>query len=259
MVYFSQIVAYLLASAYTVSLAPVELAETAPGSHAITFVNRCTHNIWLAALTTTSEPSLPANGGLLPAGNSHVLSVEAGWQGRFWGRTDCNFGAKNTTSNTACLTGDCGSGQEYCGKATGQPPASLAEFKFNGHSNLDFYDISLVDGYNLPITIQPHSKSENGTAYTCTSPSIKNDINLVCPPELQKKDSTGRVIGCNSGCVALGTPELCCSGAHSTPQTCGPSSYSKIFKDACPDCYSYAYDDSSSTFTCSGDYTIQFC
>ncbi|BFG14589.1 hypothetical protein CerSpe_008630 [Prunus speciosa] len=33
-----------------------------------------------------------------------------------------------------------------------------------------------------------------------------------------------------------------------------------MFKAACPRSYSYAYDDASSTFTCTGaDYTITFC
>ncbi|KAG5123886.1 hypothetical protein JHK82_030623 [Glycine max] len=33
-----------------------------------------------------------------------------------------------------------------------------------------------------------------------------------------------------------------------------------MFKAACPRSYSYAYDDATSTFTCSGvDYTVTFC
>ncbi|KHN41892.1 Pathogenesis-related protein 5 [Glycine soja] len=36
--------------------------------------------------------------------------------------------------------------------------------------------------------------------------------------------------------------------------------YSQMFKSVCPKAYSYAYDDATSTFTCSGaDYTITFC
>ncbi|MGI4329182.1 thaumatin family protein, partial [Klebsiella pneumoniae] len=45
-----------------------------------------------------------------------------------------------------------------------------------------------------------------------------------------------------------------------TPDTCKPSSYSELFKSACPHAYSYAYDDKTSTFTCAGaDYHITFC
>ncbi|GKC03373.1 thaumatin-like protein, partial [Tanacetum coccineum] len=34
------------------------------------------------------------------------------------------------------------------------PPASLAEFTLD--SPLDFYDVSLVDSYNMPISILPY-------------------------------------------------------------------------------------------------------
>lgn len=65
---------------------------------------------------------------------------------------------------------------------------------------------------------------------------------------------------CQSACGAFGKPEYCCNGAFSNPSTCKPSVYSEMFKSACPKSYSYAYDDATSTFTCSGaDYTITFC
>ncbi|CAI0445228.1 unnamed protein product, partial [Linum tenue] len=60
--------------------------------------------------------------------------------------------------------------------------------------------------------------------------------------------------------LGTGGPEYCCSGAFNTPATCRPSVYSEMFKAACPRSYSYAYDDASSTFTCTGaDYTVTFC
>ncbi|KAG8959785.1 hypothetical protein FRC03_007493 [Tulasnella sp. 419] len=61
--------------------------------------------------------------------------------------------------------------------------------------------------------------------------------------------------------------KACCSGSHSTPQTCpnsGVINYS-FFKTSCPRSYVYAYDESSGTalFTCDknlkADYTITFC
>ena len=83
----------------------------------------------------------------------------------------------------------------------------------------------------------------------------------LCPADLIQTDSGGRVVACRSACEAFAQPQYCCTGAFSTPQTCGPSSYSRLFKSACPSAYSYAYDDPSSTFTCSGasGYTITFC
>ena len=35
----------------------------------------------------------------------------------------------------------------------GNPPVSLFEVTFDGYGNIDYYDISLVDGYNLPIRV----------------------------------------------------------------------------------------------------------
>uniref|UniRef100_A0A8W8IBW5 Uncharacterized protein n=1 Tax=Magallana gigas TaxID=29159 RepID=A0A8W8IBW5_MAGGI len=57
------------------------------------------------------------------------------------------------------------------------------------------------------------------------------------------------VVACKSACLAFGNPEYCCSGAHNTPQTC-PNFNAQTFKNACPQAYSYAYDDHKSTFTC---------
>ncbi|EMS45761.1 hypothetical protein TRIUR3_14111 [Triticum urartu] len=50
-------------------------------------------------------------------------------------------------------------------------------------------------------------------------------------------------------------------GAYANPGTCRPTSYSQVFKMACPRSYSYAFDDPTSTFTCAGgpDYTVTFC
>ncbi|KAG4953471.1 hypothetical protein JHK87_039065 [Glycine soja] len=86
------------------------------------------------------------------------------------------------------------------------------------------------------------------------------DVSGVCPVELQVRDGAGSVVACKSACAAFNTAEFCCTGDHSTPQTCSPTHHSEIFKKACPTAYSYAYDDASSTCTCSGsDYRITFC
>ncbi|KAH0876132.1 hypothetical protein HID58_073494 [Brassica napus] len=73
-------------------------------------------------------------------------------------------------------------------------------------------------------------------------------------------ESKGRVISCRSACDVFDTDEYCCRGVYGNPSTCRPTHYSKIFKKACPTAYSYAYDDPTSIFTCSGsDYVISFC
>ncbi|KAH8942138.1 hypothetical protein BDL97_14G082700 [Sphagnum fallax] len=176
--------------------------------------------------------------------------VEAGWGGRFWGRTGCTFDAHGRGS---CETGDCG-GFLKCAGAGGEPPASLAEFTLNGANGDDFYDVSLVDGYNLEIRITP-----TGGNGTCGSPGCTSNLNTQCPTSLQVL-SAGDVVACKSACAAFGTPQYCCTDAYGSPTKCPPTRYSKLFKSACPTAYSYAYDDASSTFTCSGaNYQINFC
>ncbi|KAL1557167.1 pathogenesis-related thaumatin-like protein 3.5 [Salvia divinorum] len=138
----------------------------------------------------------------------------------------------------------------------GVPPVSLAEFTIgSGAAGKDFYDVSLVDGYNVGISVQ----ASGGTG-DCQSAGCVSDVNANCPKELQVVDGAGAVVACRSACAAFETPEFCCTGAHATSATCGPTSYSDIFKSACPTAYSYAYDDLSSTCTCTAsDYLIMFC
>jgi hypothetical protein len=121
----------------------------------------------------------------------------------------------------------------------------------------DFYDISLVDGFDLPITIAPQS----GSGATCGPTSCTANVNGACPAELQLKGSDGGVIACKSACTAFNEPQYCCTGDYSTPATCPPTTYSEFFEGQCPQAYSYAYDDLSSTFACTGspNYVVTFC
>uniref|UniRef100_M4DH95 Uncharacterized protein n=1 Tax=Brassica campestris TaxID=3711 RepID=M4DH95_BRACM len=43
-------------------------------------------------------------------------------------------------------------------------------------------------------------------------------------------DPQNNVVACKSACAAFNKEEYCCSGAHSTPQTCSPTTYSMTFK-----------------------------
>ncbi|XP_010679923.2 thaumatin-like protein 1 [Beta vulgaris subsp. vulgaris] len=213
-----------------------------------TFVNRCDYTVWPGLLAGASSPKLDSTGFELQHGGTRTFQAPAGWSGRFWGRSGCTF---DSTGQGSCSTGDCGSGTIECNGSGATPPATLAEFTLNGSGGQDFYDVSLVDGYNLPMIVE-----STGGSGGCQSTGCVVDLNLRCPNEL-KAEGGG---ACRSACEAFGSPEYCCSGQFATPDTCKPSMYSQTFKNACPRAYSYAYDDASSTFTCSGgDYTITFC
>ncbi|KAL8535095.1 hypothetical protein ACS0TY_010932 [Phlomoides rotata] len=78
-----------------------------------------------------------------------------------WGCSVCS--QDSTTGKFTCLTGDCGSGTIECAEGGAAPLVTLAEFTLNGADGLDFYDVSLVDGYNLPMVIAPQGRGGNCT------------------------------------------------------------------------------------------------
>ncbi|XP_020594943.1 thaumatin-like protein 1, partial [Phalaenopsis equestris] len=235
------------------------LSFLSPGSKAASFTltNNCGYTVWPGILSGAGTPPLSITGFVLNSGQSRSLDIPPSWSGRLWGRTYCS--TNESTSSFSCLTGDCNSGQLECSGSGASPPATLAEFTLDGSGARDFFDVSLVDGYNLPILVSPIS-AVSSSGYNCTSTGCLVDLNGLCPSNL-KVDSGGRSVACKSACEAFGKPEFCCSGAYGSPNTCKPSSYSQIFKNACPRAYSYAYDDATSTFTCPTgvNYIITFC
>jgi len=245
-----------------------------------TFKNRCSQDLWMGAQgMSDSRPTFvfnginfhsPNNGGwFLPAGGENSVSVPFDFMaGRFWARTNC----KGTVDQDFhCETGDCGpwiecsNGQVPRG---GAPPVSLAEFTLNQNTQ-DYFDISLVDGFNLPMTIHVvtyDNSQPNPDEYWCNSPECLFDINSVCPPELSMYGPSGDVVACYSACMKFNTDEYCCRDpCCGQPDTCTadkwPVDYPhQIFEAHCPQAYSYAYDDNTSTFFCRNtNYDIIFC
>ncbi|KAG0519904.1 hypothetical protein BDA96_08G026700 [Sorghum bicolor] len=247
----------------------VVLAVSVTGvwSKSFTITNNCGYTVWPGVLSGAGSPALETTGFELPPGASQTLEAPAGWSGRLWGRTLCSTDA--TTNKFTCATGDCGSGTVACGGGNAAPPATLAEFTLDGSGGMDFYDVSLVDGSNLPLLVAP---SSSGAAGNCAPTGCLVDLNAACPADLRVVVTSSSaaadvnaddVVACKSACLAFGSPEYCCSGEYASPTTCRPSAYSEFFKNACPRAYSYAYDDATSTFTCAGGdtaaYTVTFC
>eukprot|EP00252_Welwitschia_mirabilis_P026645 TRINITY_DN879_c0_g1_i3.p1 TRINITY_DN879_c0_g1~~TRINITY_DN879_c0_g1_i3.p1 ORF type:complete len:323 (+),score=-19.91 TRINITY_DN879_c0_g1_i3:469-1437(+) len=213
--------------------------------------NNCGYRVWPGVLSNAGIAPLSSTGFVLESGGAQSVNVPEHWSGRVWGRTGCVF---DSDGKGNCTTADCG-GQLECNGAGAMPPATLAELTLSGSNGQDFYDVSLVDGYNLPMLL-----AANGGSGACNPTGCITDLNRSCPKELQIDDSEGQSAACKSACEAFGSAQYCCSGAYSNPNTCKPTSYSQLFKSACPRAYSYAYDDSTSTFTCTGaDYAITFC
>ncbi|WUD77884.1 Thaumatin pathogenesis-related protein [Streptomyces sp. NBC_00510] len=223
-------------------------ATAPPGTRLITLVNRTQETVWAVV---TDSPAYPRGRRLAPRQGTS-LTVPDGWGGRIWGRTGCD-----STAAGPCRTGDCTS---VC---TGpNPPTTLGEFSFDAYAGMDFYDVSMVDGANLPMYINiSHTTTRDPVSPdgcyrgACTEP-------VDCPAAMQAK-AGGQVIGCKPPCAAFGGDVYCCRGAWAGREHCVPSKwpvdYTRVFKDAAPYAYSYAYDDAA-TMACKGrcDYRVTF-
>ncbi|KAL6867417.1 hypothetical protein ACP4OV_015441 [Aristida adscensionis] len=234
----------------------VRLGAVAAGTTVFTLRNNCSHTIWPATLSGNSAAAVGGGGFELAPNATVSFPGPAGWSGRLWARTGC---VPSGASSLTCATGDCG-GAVSCSLG-GAPPVTLAEFTLGGADGKDFYDVSLVDGYNVGIGVAATGARVNYA--TCGYAGCVGDVNALCPPELQVAGGAAAPppVACRSACEAFGAAEYCCTGAHGGPGSCGPTKYSRLFKAACPAAYSYAYDDPTSTFTCGAgaQYLVTFC
>ena len=231
-------------------------SSLAAGARLVTFVNRMRQTIWVAAAQNPAHP-LAVTGWVLLPGHRVTITVPNHWNGRFWGRTGCVF----HRGLGHCQTGDC-AGRFQCA-GNGVIPATLAEYDMDAWDGLDFYDVSMVDGSNLPTYINvtrgqaAHQVSGNGcVAAGCTKP-------VQCPVPLRVR-AGGVVVACESACARFGTDQYCCRGAWAPRSQCNPAKwpvdYAAVFKRAEPYAYSYVDDDATSVFVCKGqcDYRITF-
>lgn len=277
----------------------------------IVITNSCPDRIWPGI--TTQNGDAASDGFPLDAGSNRTINVPANWQGRIWGRTNCTF-PDGDKANGKCLTGECGALK--CNQA-GNPPATLAEFTMDGGLDQTFYDLSLVDGYNLPMAIvlmpngvtdlqnvkgsqtnpscvgsvndlapqgfNPYTNNQHflGTSSADQLPfDTKNTAQTVtnwCPWDLQVNAPSAPGNGvypypdgnvkrpafnpCMSACAKYSKDEYCCRGQYEVHPNCPPNYYSKVAKSICPDAYSYAQDDQSSTFIepKGGEFEVIFC
>jgi hypothetical protein len=239
------------------SAGPKLAAVASPPRRLVTFVNEMSQTIWVAAAPNPSTP-LAATGWVLRPGRSVTISTPNNLNTRFWGRTGCAFNSRGVGH---CQTGDCG-GLFQC-KGWGTIPATLAEVNFDAWDNLDFYDVSMVDGSNLPMYINV----SGGSATNKVSPDgcVKAGCTkaVQCPKMLDVK-AGGKVVGCISACARLGGNQYCCRGPYAPRADCNPAKwpvdYAAVFKRAEPYAYSYVDDDATSVYVCKGkcNYRIVF-
>ncbi|THV77834.1 Osmotin, thaumatin-like protein [Aureobasidium pullulans] len=264
--------------------------------------NNCAETVY-PGIATQHGVAPGQTGFELTSGSTVSQSVSEDWQGRIWGRTNCSFNAQGRSNGggPACTTGDC-NGVIPC-QAAGTIPVTLAEFTLDAGDGQTYYDISLVDGYNLPLAIVlvPHGNSSlDDIPPNLTNPSCEGTGSLLAPSNFNPYGS-GTFLGtnssyplpfetkvttsnanqwcpwdlqvdapskpgdnvypypdgniqrpafdpCFSACAKYNSDQYCCLGKYNGPDQCSPNYYAKAAKTMCPDTYSFAYDDQSSTF-----------
>ncbi|KAL0333262.1 UNVERIFIED_CONTAM: Thaumatin-like protein [Sesamum angustifolium] len=181
--------------------------------HQLILVNNCKENIWPGILGSAGQQTPKDGGFLLSSGQEVVIDVPEKWSGRIWGRQYCNF---DSNGKGSCATGDC-SGQLHCQGLGGTPPATVVEMTLGSSTSpLHFYDVSLVDGFNLPVSMKPV-----GGGIGCGVASCEVDLNICCPSALEVRVG-GRVVGCKSACLAMQSAKYCCTES-TNPKTCKPT------------------------------------
>ncbi|HUI94019.1 MAG TPA: thaumatin family protein [Chitinivibrionales bacterium] len=182
------------------------------------------HNYWHKDLTV----HVNGNGGAgwtnltftLKIGHDTIIEIPNGWaSARIWGLWDPKY-------------------------ANG--PFTLAEITSHAGWGCDWYDVSLVDGYNLPMlyyplpgTFPPDNPKLDSTygrqGWTCGGEDdCTKDLYLTAPASMLNLDTINGVLDTNG---------FYCSGDVGSP-------CAALKKAACPTSYSYPYDDPHSLFTC---------
>ncbi|RLM50083.1 hypothetical protein C2845_PMPSC052025 [Panicum miliaceum] len=220
------------------------LLPVATDGATISITNRCSYTLWPAAV--------PVGGGVqLQPGEWWTINVPhtTPTSGRVWARTACSF---DGAGNGKCETGDCG-GVLACTVYGKMPNTMVAEFTIAGYNNIDFFDISLLDGFNVPMDFLPVPTNGQDGKGCSKGPRCATNITSQCPSALKAPG------GCNNACSVFKQDVYCCTGSSSS--NCGPTNYSELFKRNCPDAYSYPMDDSTITFTCptGTNYLAAFC
>jgi hypothetical protein len=182
---------------------------------------------------TTKKPINPTeySGFKLSPDNHKILELpQFVDSGRIWARTNCEIqkgyqgGYSADTPVLYCDTGNCPLPKNAYPASKegvlcydnnndtiigGLPPTTPIEFTFND-KNLDYYDISQVDGNNISVSMLPISASKPKTDPTidddfwcktsqCSPYADKN----TCLPELRNYNSKGDFVGCSSLCKNL--------------------------------------------------------
>jgi len=262
--------------------------------------------------TCSRGTPLVDNGGFLLAAKTgtHTSTMEKSWQGTFWPRSSSgctldesgNYNCDLELQN--CRAYYDGQPKLECG-GHGIALATKGEINFDEGEH-DTYDVSAVDGFNIPMTIElvPGTYDASGIQppqYACTKAGNDHDLigefpTSLSADKLEMKNAAGTPIAIRSACAYASALNLkknngmdildaltnmtCCINPWGSAQDyqthgnmkCDPDNWpqdintARFFKHYFPLGYSYAYDDSTSTYVCKNkdadtltEYIVTFC
>jgi hypothetical protein len=262
-------------------------AATTADAGKVVVRNACRFTVWMEQLNVPNAPKVAK----IAAGRQRTYRIPEGETVsamRWWPKRGCDKDGENCAvgqSMAPCPAGGCA------------PPidSKLEATWCVGDACETFFNLSMVDGYTLPVSMRPKAPdniSAGCKPAACPSLSTRADV---CPtdedlstdgqfPALAHQDLrmrdpvSGKVTGCFSPCgkltyaKAYGGHEYkpqdpqaayyCCKGVADTPEVCGAgpvrhTSYARLIDEACRrQVYGWAYDDANGTHTCTGDLTI---
>lgn len=137
-------------------------------SATFTILNNCSYTVWPGISAGAGSSLLSTTDFSVQPTESNTIAVPPIWSCRLWGRTLCS-------QDSPCVTGNCAFSTVECTGSNATPLATLAEFTLNGAGGLDFFDVSLVNGYNLPMTVDPQ-----GGNCTCPRANVDDTRNFTC-------------------------------------------------------------------------------
>lgn len=92
------------------------------------------------------------------------------WSGAITGKTGCDATGAN------CKTADCGSDAQVAGNCISsqgfQQPATQAEITM-AKQNIDFYDVEIINGVHIGVSMNPTNGAMTTNPYTCGNPGSK--------------------------------------------------------------------------------------
>lgn len=214
---------FMIATATAGTVINTDTASAA-ADHTVTFVNRSGQAIWIgSAVNADGSHNLTGLPHLQDTQQATVTIPESGdpayWRGKFFARQNCS-GTPGSTFH--CEIGDCGNLADRC--VTGEQPASLAEFNFDRNDQLaPWYNVSYVNAFSLPITIEPRDAS--APPPECEAMGCSQNLLPFCP-------------SANLTRWPDGTPMLC-----TNPNRDARTPYSDALSSRCPKAYAWSRQD----------------